>query len=288
MFGLIYVATIIIGGTFFARINLRHGRGDRRSAMRLAFFTIGLFLLKIILSVPHVSNIDLLLLPYLAVLFWILYIAIEPYVRRRWPQVLVSWTRLLSGGFRDPLVAREIFIGCAFGVSLACIIGLIGVLSPEWSFYALRQTLDLTAILGPRTYVIQLADIVTTVLVLNFGLLSLLFFIRTLLRNQTAALIVTAIIIVFASGGSLDIWILLRLLIGATIYLIVLMRFGFVAQLFSYFSFTMLKGITTLDASTWYSDAGFFSLAIFAVIVLYTFHTSLGGRPLFGTPRLDE
>ena len=39
--------------------------------------------------------------------------AIERYVRRRWPEILVAWPRLLSGEFRDPLVARDIGCDCS-------------------------------------------------------------------------------------------------------------------------------------------------------------------------------
>ncbi len=34
-----------------------------------------------------------------AVAFWVLYVALEPYVRRRWPQSLISKDRLLAGEF---------------------------------------------------------------------------------------------------------------------------------------------------------------------------------------------
>jgi serine/threonine-protein kinase len=46
---------------------------------------------------------------------WALYIALEPYVRRRWPATLVSWSRLLAGRFRDPLVGRDVLVGCLAG-----------------------------------------------------------------------------------------------------------------------------------------------------------------------------
>src|SRR5208283_1540399 len=45
-------------------------------------------------------------------LIWVLNIALEPYVRRRWPATLVSWIRLLAGDFRDPLVGRDVLAGC--------------------------------------------------------------------------------------------------------------------------------------------------------------------------------
>ena len=36
-------------------------------------------------------------------------------MRRRWPATLVSWSRLLAGGFRDPLVGRDVLFGCLLG-----------------------------------------------------------------------------------------------------------------------------------------------------------------------------
>ena len=37
----------------------------------------------------------------LGLLAWVLYMALEPYARRLWPEALVSWTRLLAGRFRE-------------------------------------------------------------------------------------------------------------------------------------------------------------------------------------------
>ena len=32
---------------------------------------------------------------------WVFYLAFEPYARRLWPRMLVSWVRVLGGHFRD-------------------------------------------------------------------------------------------------------------------------------------------------------------------------------------------
>ena len=45
-----------------------------------------------------------------------LYLALEPWVRRRWPHAIISWSRLLSGQLRDPLVGRDILFGVMLGV----------------------------------------------------------------------------------------------------------------------------------------------------------------------------
>jgi hypothetical protein len=47
----------------------------------------------------------------------VFYLALEPYIRRTWPELLVSWTRTLSGEFNDPLVGRDVFLGILFGAA---------------------------------------------------------------------------------------------------------------------------------------------------------------------------
>ena len=66
---------------------------------------------------------------------WVGYLAAEPYVRRRWPRVLVSWVRVLAGRVRDPLVGRDVLIGCVGGTMLA-VLGFGGILVPGWFGFA--------------------------------------------------------------------------------------------------------------------------------------------------------
>ncbi len=42
----------------------------------------------------------------------------EKYVRGRWPEVLISWTHLLQGGWRDALVGRDVLFGILFGIAM--------------------------------------------------------------------------------------------------------------------------------------------------------------------------
>jgi hypothetical protein len=49
---------------------------------------------------------------------WVLYLAIEPYGRRLWPDGLLGWTRLFSGHIRDPRVGRDVLVGGALGGAL--------------------------------------------------------------------------------------------------------------------------------------------------------------------------
>ena len=132
----------LVGGLFFARRNLRLGRGDRRNATRLAVFVIGLMMLSWIFGahpvltfwemVLFLRNLGMFLL--VGGGLWVLYIAIEPFVRRRWPQILVSWTRLLSGDWRDTLVAHDAIAGCAAGVFIV-LLGQLTAFVPRWLGY---------------------------------------------------------------------------------------------------------------------------------------------------------
>ena len=46
---------------------------------------LGIFLLALVTTV------------FYGVFFWAIYLALEPFVRRHWPQTLVSWTTMLAG-----------------------------------------------------------------------------------------------------------------------------------------------------------------------------------------------
>ena len=55
---------------------------------------------------------------------WITYVAIEPIVRRRWPDLLFSWSRVLAGRFRDPLVGRDALVGLIGGTASVLVLNV--------------------------------------------------------------------------------------------------------------------------------------------------------------------
>src|SRR6185295_20405547 len=62
---------------------------------------------------------------------WILYVALEPFVRKSWPGWIISWSRLLGGDYRDPLVGRDLLIGVVFGAGIIALQMLAWVF-PQW------------------------------------------------------------------------------------------------------------------------------------------------------------
>jgi serine/threonine-protein kinase len=116
--------SLLVAGTIFARRNVRMGRGDRKGSFRVSAFAFSTVMLAWILAGHHVSDAPGEFVMFIrafsaaltwAVFAWLSYMALEPYVRRRWPDVLISWTRLLSGKVWDPLIGRDVLTGALLG-----------------------------------------------------------------------------------------------------------------------------------------------------------------------------
>ena len=133
--------TVLFGGAWMARRNLRMGRGDRRGAARLAAAVVVLQLAMWALGAHHVSTMDEIdVLGYglagaalLGSIAWIVYVALEPIMRRHWPGMLITWTRLLAGGWKDPLVGRDLLVGASSGALIGILMGPIRRYIPIWS-----------------------------------------------------------------------------------------------------------------------------------------------------------
>ena len=120
LFLAVFVAAVVL-----ARRNLRLERGDRAGAVRLCVAAIVLSLASWAIGSAHTATEDELRMFLNAVgaalfnafLVGTFYLALEPFIRRRFPRALVSWSRLLSGRWRDWMVGRDVLLGMAGAVS---------------------------------------------------------------------------------------------------------------------------------------------------------------------------
>jgi serine/threonine-protein kinase len=122
LIGVVLLLVILGGAAFLARRNLRLGRVDRTGALRVAGLLFLAMLLNWLALAHHVASMSEVGQLFLRAIplgllsggsGWLMYVAVEPYVRRHWPQTLISWSRLLAGRFRDPLVGRDVLVGSA-------------------------------------------------------------------------------------------------------------------------------------------------------------------------------
>jgi serine/threonine-protein kinase len=292
---------LLTGSAILARRNLRLGRGDRRGASRLAAVVLIASMVEWLLGAHHVPDfyefplfgVSLGLGVGMASFVWILYVALEPYVRRRWPVTLVSWSRLLAGGFRDPLVGRDVLAGCLLSITGICVIRFAWFV-PSWLGYPPVQPYGgpTWQLLGARAILSTLSGNIIVAILASLAQLALLFLFRTLLRKDWAAAI--AFVLFFGlvaavqSGGNITVFLVPRLILfGLTVYLLI--RFGVLALAASGVFDVFLGAFPlTTQMSAWYADTSLAGMLLMAAIAFYAFHTALGGRPMFGAAELEE
>jgi hypothetical protein len=81
-----------------------------------------------------------------ALMTWLLYVAIEPFIRRLHPNSLVSWSRLLAGRVSDPAVGRDMLVG----LTLLALQGVVFVIS-IWALGLGKEGLPVVAFAGGET-----------------------------------------------------------------------------------------------------------------------------------------
>ncbi len=292
--------TSILAAFVLARRNLRRSRGDRKGAFRLALFLTTLVFYTRVFRVDHVWDIgeELPMLGQLlseAVLAgtvaWLLYLAIEPYFRRRWPRMLIGWTRLLAGRFRDPMVGRDALIGALAG-SACAIIFKLAILAPAWFGH-----LPLSPIRTYFTALTQLrhvAYLIGSMLQLSIGLALLAAFLFLLFRITSRSSIVAAVLLtasllaILAGDGAAPSQITFDCLIAA-VMVVLFRRYGLLslAALFA-FMFILANAPITLDTSVWYFGRSFFIMALMSAVAACAFWISLAAQPIFGLALLEE
>jgi serine/threonine-protein kinase len=298
--GIVLLLSVLVGGAVLARRNLRLGRGDRRGAFRLAAFVFAAWAVAWFFGAHHVLNVDELplFLEFLAqgllwsCFIWVLYIALEPYVRRRWPATLVSWSRLLAGGFRDPLVGRDVLIGCLSGAASAALGGLLWF-SPSWLGYPPSQPQlgPQWQFLGARTIIANISKNLRYSLFIALAFLFVLFLFRVLLRKEWAAAV--AFVLLFtvfgAAPSQFDPTAVVGALIFSSLAVFLLRRLGLLALVVAFVFVGLLSDCPlTTQGSAWYAGISLAGILLMAAIAFYGFYTSLGGRPVFGGAAFEE
>ena len=285
---------VIIASALLALRNLRLGRGDRKGAFRLAVFVFVVFFLRWLFATHHVaaeqealnfiSSLQNIL--FWTLFFWVVYIAFEPFVRRRWPGRIISWSRLLAGGFRDPLVGRDILIGAVFGLGAILCQWYLGTLVPRWLGYPPRiPWLDFpgTQLLGLRSFSFGITNQTFAALFQSFTLLFVLLMVYILVRRERLAAIVVFVIMAVALSLTVETAVAVPFAWLAGLLVIwVLYRYGLLALITAiFFLHLIIFYPITSDFSAWYAADFVLALIVCIALTVFGFYTSLAGQPLF-------
>jgi serine/threonine-protein kinase len=274
-------------GVLLARFNWKAGRGDLRGAMRLGIAMASISLLKWVLRAHHVADTgeyDLFTeavaqAAYTGIRYWIFYLALEPWVRRYWPQNLVTWSRLLAGRWRDPLVGRDVLVGILLGLVYLLLFqsyffaNLFHGSSPQAMAYVPNSA---------RYWASTLADHVDNAADGALLFFMFLFVLRAVFRKQwLGGLVFVLIFVAIRWHGEGQWYTPLFLLAIWTTMVVVMLRFGLFATMCLVFVIdTPLEMLFTTDFSAWYGQSSWVIVAVIGAAAVWGFRTSLGGRTL--------
>jgi predicted Ser/Thr protein kinase len=281
---------LFLGAIRLARRNYRQGRGDREGALRLAVVMFALEILLWLCRGHMVAGIDTFGLLVIAVstgLFvsgttWLLYLALEPWVRRRWPQTIISWSRLLSGQFRDPLVGRDILFGVMLGVLWILIIQIRSFVTLRLG--AVPNISQVEYLAGGREALGAWLMQVPSSILGTLGFFFLLLGLKIVLRKEWLAAIAFVALYALPQGLASS-HVLVDLAMWTLVYAIAVLivyRFGLIPLACAIFTVNMLSNVPfTADFSAWYMST--FILTLLSVVVLagWGFYHSLGGEAIW-------
>jgi hypothetical protein len=298
-FGLfLIVFALSIGGLLLARYNIRNGRGDRRGATRIAFVLIGTMFVAWVLGARHwlepLTELGHFLEDFAAsqllnaAIMWLIYLALEPYVRRYSPEILMSWSRLISGRFRDPRVGRDVLIGIAAGVAvglarcaLVLLPPLFGAAPPPLRGVNLDFLLTTRHALSVLLRMPPNALFRGMLITLSFALARMLVK-RTWLAAAISGILVAFVTVTEAGTEQLALNVLFAAVVSL-VYVLVLVYFGMFAQMMAFLTnFILSQGGLTADFSKLYAPTSTWLLVLVVSLAAFGFYASRAGEPLFG------
>jgi hypothetical protein len=293
---LLTVISVLGGSVLAARYNLRHGHGDRKGATQLAGVAFICSMFFWALSASHVVALWELHLTVKALstaafasgLVWFLYLAIEPMVRRNWPDALISWARLQRYRFRDPLVASHILAG-TFVASI--FIGL-RMMRLQLSPPTMPMGFAFSSLNSMATFIGNLIGTIVPGLVFGMGFVLLVVLVRLRIGRLWLADLVASTLLTLGtigpanvkSGGLLIATATLGIAMNLAI-LWTLRRFGFLSVLVTWILW-QTSVAAPISLTSWYVSRSLTILAIPVVLSAWALWAIvIAQRPSLGHSR---
>ncbi|HTM02776.1 MAG TPA: serine/threonine-protein kinase [Vicinamibacterales bacterium] len=288
--------TIIGAAIVLARRNLRQNRADRRGAIRVAGAFAAMSAGGWLLAAHHLADVPSELnsavraggqIALLVLIIWVLYVALEPYVRRFWPDSLLGWTRLASGRLRDPRCGRDLLIGIAVGVVIALIELAKVTVPPLLGAIAPYPTMGdrprfLSSAFGVANGWLSMA-----ISGIEFALLAgmMVVVLRLTIRWSWLRAIVAAwlLSLLCIDGIGSNFMLLLAPLAAGAVLAWLLLRHGLLALAVAWGVRQILMTVPFVPAAAgWSGAAGDWTLAALTLLTAFAFYAARAGQPLFG------
>jgi predicted Ser/Thr protein kinase len=285
IFTTLSIISALLAAIYVAHLNPRKGRGDREGAFRVAVFQFALFIVIFLVNMHIVPRTDMVgfitqnLAFGLAMssVFWLLYMALEPAVRARWPHSMITWNRLLAGQLGDPRLGSHILVGAVIGTGMRCVF-----IWREHFIVANGGSPDqanLDQLLGVRWLVNSVTNKFWNAVLVGLAIFFLLSGLRYLMKRDWVVAAVAAILLTLQEGElrnsthpylNYPIYLAIYAIFG-----LALLRMGLVPTIIGIFVVNLMSGIPVSgDFAAWYNPVTFLELAMVAAIAIYGFWRS--------------
>ncbi len=272
-------ALLLVLAVFMAFKAWKNGRADIVGARKLAFAVFGLVLLVTLLTGNHSADLGaegrlwlrgMARALLVSIQYAIFYMALEPHVRRIWPETMVSWARLLQGRFTDRAVAYSVLGGVTLGTGCAALLmaardsSRLLEASPTYPLVVRDRALEVLH--GATHSVGAILEIVAYYADLGMALALGLVLLRYLLRSRWAAGIAMALLL---CGGWMRMipefsWVALTTVgIASVLAVVVAVRIGLLALMIGLFTFRVVTAFPLrADLDHWLAGATILATAL--------------------------
>jgi hypothetical protein len=218
-----------------------------------------------------------------AAMVGVIYIALEPVVRRRWPDLLISWSRLLAGGFRDPMVGRDVLICGLLGGCWVLAVHVKFVIAQSILGYQndLIEGYHPAAINGVASYASFLATQIGDSVVTGFFAIFIVLLVYLAVGNKFLSILTAGsllFVLLLVSVARNDPWFLLPLpIFNGCLLMAAIWRGGLLGVVtFMFFFFVVWSPAMTRDSSRFYFPLTILTIIILLGVAVFAAFTSVG------------
>ena len=264
--------------------NWKVGIGDRKTAFAVGAVVFALGFIAHYLRASHrpdaFTQMGILVAAIesaggMAIFQWCVVMAFEPFVRHYFPTMLVSSTRLLRGQFTDPVVGRDVLLGCLIGVLFAGIRGLMSVIGIEPLLFPYDSSLDESRVFLGRCLGSQIVAI-TASLYFAAHLVIIRFVTRSFWIAVLGATVVHWTFVTFSLKMSATYWGWAGFACFLGLMAFVLIRYGMLAFIAQLSVMSLLEETLTINANAHYFSNTVVVFITVAGLAFYGFYCATG------------
>jgi predicted Ser/Thr protein kinase len=295
---------LLAGTAILAHRHVRSGRADRNGAFNLG---TAVFLTTMAgwAVAGHVSNASaefnrfiqgVAISLFQSAFLYLAYLALEPFVRRLWPTNIITWTRLMSGRVRDPLVGRDLLIGTTIGCAITAVTLLYNFVPPMLGQPEPMPNLGgsaVGALAGSRNLIAQVFQQVGWSLQNSMLFVMLFATLRHAMRSvrfgRAIAFLICVVIFSITSSRSNQfesgyVWFDIAFnAMVISVFLVIIQKFGLFASTVMFFVNAVVNSfLITFDSSRLYADQSWALLILITGMALTGLWLARAGEPLFG------